>query len=72
MVFDEATSALDRYTEESVMTAINQLDRKLTIFIIAHRESTIQECDKIIEIRSGSTNMREKKQSSKTVDKYAE
>ncbi len=59
LVFDEATSSLDNFTEKNVMDAINTLDRDLTIFFIAHRESTIQECDKIIEIKDGSIYIKE-------------
>jgi ATP-binding cassette subfamily B protein len=53
LVFDEATSALDNATEQSVMGAINSLDRDLTILIIAHRLSTIQRCDIIVELERG-------------------
>ncbi|MDQ3068387.1 MAG: ABC transporter ATP-binding protein/permease [Acidobacteriota bacterium] len=53
LVFDEATSALDNSTEESVMNAIEGLDRDLTILIIAHRLSTVRRCDRIIELEQG-------------------
>jgi ATP-binding cassette subfamily B protein len=53
IIFDEATSSLDSKTEESVMNAINSLDSNLTILIIAHRLSTLRDCNKIIEIESG-------------------
>jgi len=53
LVFDEATSALDNATEQSVMEAIDQLDRHLTIIIIAHRLTTVQNCDSIIELDNG-------------------
>ena len=53
LVFDEATSALDTLTEQAVMEAIENLNRDLTILIIAHRLTTIQRCDRIIELRSG-------------------
>ncbi len=54
IVFDEATSALDNETEKAVMEAINGLGRDLTVIMIAHRLSTVQECDKIIELSKGS------------------
>jgi len=52
-VFDEATSALDNETERAVMEAIEGLDRDLTIAIIAHRLTTVQHCDQIIEFAHG-------------------
>ena len=53
LVFDEATSALDNATEQSVMDAIDRLDRELTILLIAHRLSTVRRCDTIVEIGEG-------------------
>ncbi|MFH0959750.1 MAG: ABC transporter ATP-binding protein, partial [Pseudomonadota bacterium] len=53
LVLDEATSSLDNTTEQSVMEAIEALDRDLTIVIIAHRLSTVQRCDQIIELAHG-------------------
>lgn len=53
LILDEATSALDNSTEESVMEAINGLDRDLTVIMIAHRLSTIRHCDLIFELENG-------------------
>ena len=53
LVFDEATSALDNATEQSVMDAIDGLDRDLTILIIAHRITTLNRCDTVIELQNG-------------------
>lgn len=53
LVFDEATSALDNVTERAVMQAIESLDRDLTVLIIAHRLTTVQHCDAIIELENG-------------------
>ena len=53
LVFDEATSSLDNETEQAVMNAIESLERELTILIIAHRLSTVQRCDKILELAHG-------------------
>lgn len=53
IVLDEATSALDDETETSLMDCIYSLDKNLTIFIIAHRLSTLKKCDRIFEIRDG-------------------
>jgi ABC-type multidrug transport system fused ATPase/permease subunit len=53
LVFDEATSALDNATEQAVMDAIEGLSRDLTILIIAHRLTTVQRCDTIVELEHG-------------------
>jgi ATP-binding cassette subfamily B protein len=53
LVFDEATSALDNATEQSVMEAIGELSNDLTIIIIAHRLTTVQQCDTIVELERG-------------------
>jgi ATP-binding cassette subfamily B protein len=53
LVLDEATSALDNSTERSVMDAIEGLSRDLTVIMIAHRLSTVQRCDTIIELEHG-------------------
>jgi len=47
LVLDEATSALDNLTEQAVMEAVHNLGQKITIIIIAHRLSTVKECDTI-------------------------
>ena len=53
IVFDEATSALDSATESEVMSALENLSRSLTILIIAHRVSTLQLCDVIVNLKNG-------------------
>lgn len=52
--FDEATSALDTETEESVIKSIDALKEDITIFIIAHRYSTLKNCEKIYRIQNCS------------------
>jgi len=53
LVFDEATSALDNVTEKAVMEAIDALHHQKTIIIIAHRLSTVRECDRIYVLNHG-------------------
>jgi ATP-binding cassette, subfamily B, bacterial PglK len=53
LIMDEATSALDGATEDAVMEAIGALAGKKTVILIAHRLSTVQECDRIFVLDSG-------------------
>jgi ATP-binding cassette, subfamily B, bacterial PglK len=53
IVFDEATSALDQATEESIIQAINNLPRTVTILTVAHRLTTLRHSDLIIQISDG-------------------
>lgn len=53
LVFDEATSALDNVTEKAVIEAVNVLSHKKTIIMIAHRLSTVKNCDQIIYLEQG-------------------
>ncbi len=53
LVFDEATSALDNFTEDFVMNSIDNLDKNITIIIIAHRLRTLNRCNRILEMDSG-------------------
>jgi ATP-binding cassette subfamily B protein/subfamily B ATP-binding cassette protein MsbA len=54
LILDEPTSALDVETEALVMAAIEELMAGRTTFIIAHRLSTVQRCDRILVLRDGS------------------
>ena len=54
LVLDEATSALDTDTETAVMEAIDSLAGSKTMIIIAHRLTTIKNCDVVFEVRNGS------------------
>lgn len=53
LILDEATSALDNKTERTIIEALNNLNRKITIIIIAHRLETIKYCDNVIKIDKG-------------------
>lgn len=53
LIFDEATSALDNQTEAEVMEALDKLDRDLTIFLVAHRLTTLRGCDLVVELKDG-------------------
>lgn len=62
LVLDEATSALDTETEVAVMEAINALQGKKTMVIIAHRLETIRNCDSIYEVSNGKALKRRKEE----------
>ena len=53
LVLDEATSALDIHTEEKIIKNIISLKEDITLIMIAHRYSTLSNCDRIIEIKDG-------------------
>ena len=50
LFMDEATSALDTETEQAVNEAIQNLNGKMTMVIIAHRESAVAKCDRILQL----------------------
>ena len=52
LIFDEATSALDSDTESKIMEQIDNLKENQTVFIIAHRITTLKNCDRIIKLSS--------------------
>jgi ABC-type multidrug transport system fused ATPase/permease subunit len=56
LVLDEATSALDSQTETEVMDAVLGLKGKMTILIVAHRLSTVQRCDFIVQLKAGAVS----------------
>ena len=53
LILDEATSALDNQTEKAVMDAVNNLNKSITIILIAHRLSTVKKCDNIFILKNG-------------------
>lgn len=53
LILDEATSALDNETETAVMEAIDSLQGNKTLIIVAHRLTTIRNCDVIYEVVDG-------------------
>ena len=53
LVLDEATSALDEETEERITRAIHEDQRERTILLIAHRYSSLKNCDRIYRLETG-------------------
>ncbi len=54
LILDEATSALDNLTEQAVMEAVHNLSHQKTIVLIAHRLSTVRDCDRIFMLEQGN------------------
>jgi ABC-type multidrug transport system fused ATPase/permease subunit len=53
LIFDEATSALDTKTESNIMITIDSIKReRQTVIMIAHRLSTLRNCDRIISVKN--------------------
>ncbi len=53
MIFDEATSSLDTKSEKAIQQTIYSFKGKQTLIIIAHRLSTVENCDRIIWLEKG-------------------
>ena len=56
LVLDEATSALDARTELAVMNSINALPESPTVIMIAHRLTTLRNCDRVVRLENGSVS----------------
>lgn len=53
LILDEPTSAVDIHTEREIMQATRSLLRRRTTFVIAHRLSTVRDCDLILAMKNG-------------------
>jgi subfamily B ATP-binding cassette protein HlyB/CyaB len=53
LIFDEATSALDYESEQAIQQNMKQIAARRTVFIIAHRLSTVRHVDRIVTIERG-------------------
>jgi len=53
LILDEATSALDNESEIKIQKAIENLRGKITVFVVAHRLSTVKNCDKLLVLEKG-------------------
>ena len=53
LVMDEASSSLDNTTEQEIASEIKDLKGKVTTIIVAHRHSTLKDCDQIYEVING-------------------
>jgi subfamily B ATP-binding cassette protein MsbA len=53
LILDEATSALDTESEKYIQTALEELMKNRTTFVIAHRLSTVEKVDRIVVLAGG-------------------
>jgi ABC-type multidrug transport system fused ATPase/permease subunit len=53
LVLDEATSSLDQIAESEIRTALKKLHGRITVILIAHRMTTVQDCDEILYLSKG-------------------
>lgn len=53
LVLDEATSSLDSLSEMAIMNTINKIGKNITTIMVAHRLSTIKNCDRIFVLKDG-------------------
>ena len=54
LIFDEATSALDYESEKIIQNNMNAIKQGRTMFIVAHRLSTVKECSRIVVMDKGN------------------
>ena len=50
LILDEATSGLDIETENEILKVLEKIKKEMTVIIVSHRENTVKNCDKIINI----------------------
>tara|TARA_Y100000590_G_scaffold470736_1_gene669021 strand:- start:16504 stop:18231 length:1728 start_codon:yes stop_codon:yes gene_type:complete len=50
LILDEATSGLDVETENEILKGLEKIKKEITIIIVSHRENTVKNCDKIVDI----------------------
>lgn len=54
LVIDEGTSALDTETEHAISTSLQNLDDRVTIITVAHRQGALQLCDRVLKLEDGA------------------
>ena len=57
LILDEATSALDGAAEQEIMQTLQRLNRTITVIIVAHRLTTVEQCDELFWMRDGKIVM---------------
>ena len=57
LILDEATSSLDSKTEQEILNELRKIRGNVTMILVAHRQSTLQFCDKIFKIENGKIKL---------------
>ena len=57
IIFDEATNSLDVDTEKLIMKELYDLDKNLTVIMVAHRLNTLKDCDVIFEVKDKKVSL---------------
>ena len=57
IIFDEATNSLDIATEKLIMKELYDLDKNLTVIMVAHRLNTLKDCDIIFEVKDKKVSL---------------
>ena len=57
IIFDEATNSLDVDTEKLIMKELYDLDKNLTVIMVAHRLNTLKDCDIIFEVKDKKVSL---------------
>ena len=60
LIFDEATSALDAQMEKKIIESIKKLSKNKTVIIVSHRQSSLNICNKIYQIKNGKIYLNKK------------
>lgn len=57
LIFDEATSSLDGASEREIMEMIENLDKEITVIVVAHRLTTVERCNYLYWLHNGTVHM---------------
>ena len=57
LILDEATSALDNLTEKNIIDTILKLKGQITIIAVAHRLTTLEQCDFKVRLQNGKAEI---------------
>ena len=52
LILDESTNSLDIKTEKEIMNSLNQLAGNMTIIVVSHKQSVLDQCDKVFTIKN--------------------
>ena len=59
LILDEFTNSLDNFTEEKIISELSSFKREKTLIMIAHRLSTLKNCDQVYKLENGKLMVQE-------------